>query len=202
MSRVEYSFASLPLDRAKARYRDPERFIGFCRECERWNRCWACPPLTVDPEAYLRPYRWATFVAAKIYFDDTERAVANSPETLRVIAWNALKMEKTRLFDALLRCEALVPNSAQLSSGGCHLCEVCARIDEKPCRHPEKLRYSLDAFGFDLTKISEDLLGIRLLWSNGQELPEYYTLVHALLSENEALREVRSTVSALFSPGS
>ena len=196
MSRIEHSFASLPLVQAIARYRDPERFIGYCRECERWNRCWACPLLTVEPEAYLRPYRWATFVAAKIIFGDDEHACATSPESLRSIAWGALKKEKARLFEALLHCESLVPNSVQLGSGGCHLCEVCARIDGAPCRHPEKLRYSLDAFGFDLTKIAQELLGIRLLWSNGRELPEYYTLVHALLSENEALAAVRASVRA------
>ena len=196
MSRIEHSFASLPLEQAIARYRDPERFIGYCRECERWNKCWACPPLTVEPEQYLRPYRWATFVAAKIIFDDDERARATSPDALRVIAWDALIKEKTRLFEALLRCESLVPNSVQLGSGGCHLCEVCARIDGAPCRHPEKLRYSLDAFGFDMTKIAQELLGIRLLWSNGRELPEYYTLVHALLSENEALAAIRDSVRA------
>ena len=196
MSRIEHSFASLPLEQAIARYRDPERFIGYCRECERWNKCWACPPLTVEPEAYLRPYHYVEFVAAKIFFDDDERARATSPEALRAIAWRALIKEKTQLFEALLRCESLVPNSVQLGSGGCHLCEVCARIDGAPCRHPVKLRYSLDAFGFDLTKIAQELLGIRLLWSNGRELPEYYTLVHALLSENEELAAVRDSVRA------
>lgn len=35
-------------------------------------------------------------------------------------------------------------------------------------------------FGFDLSAITVDLLGIKLLWCRGK-LPAYYTLIHALL---------------------
>ena len=195
MSRVEYSCAALPLANFCARYRDAERFIGFCRECERWNRCWCCPPLTVNADEYLLPYRYATVAAAQIFFDERERMLADSPEAVRQVAWTALKRVKARLFDALLVCEERLPGSMQLGSGGCHLCARCARADGKPCRQPQKLRYSLDSFGFDLTKISEEMLNIRLLWSDGTHLPEYYTLVHALLSAQPALDTVRQIIA-------
>lgn len=25
-------------------YREPEKFIGYCKQCDRYNSCWACPP--------------------------------------------------------------------------------------------------------------------------------------------------------------
>ncbi|MBQ8091546.1 MAG: hypothetical protein IJ233_12465 [Pyramidobacter sp.] len=196
MSRAEYSFAQLPLAEFIARFRDAPRFIGYCRECERWNRCWCCPPLTVEPAEYMRPYAFVTVAAAKIFFDDADRSRATTPELMRTVAWEALLREKTRLFDALLCCEKS-SGGVQLGSGGCHLCSRCARISGEPCRRPEKLRYSLDSFGFDLTRISEELLGIRLLWSDGTELPEYYTLVHALLNRRPALDAVKQTVRAV-----
>lgn len=80
----------------------------------------------------------------------------------------------------LLGAETRLKNAASLSSGGCRICPVCARVENKPCRHPEKMRHSLDAFGFDLTKITREFLGVELKWSNGG-LPEYHTLIHALL---------------------
>ncbi len=196
MSRAEYSFASMPLDECAARFRDAPRFAAFCRECERWNACWACPPLTVNPDEYLRPFRRVTFVAARIFFDDGERRSARAPETVRATTRRVMAERKSRLFDALLSCEAAVPGSLQLASGGCHLCAVCARSLGAPCRHPARLRYSLDSFGFDLTEICRELLGIRLLWSDGSSLPEYYTLVHALLGPRDAAAEARRFLGA------
>ena len=55
--------------------------------------------------------------------------------------------------------------------------EPCARIDGKPCRHPDKVRPSLEAFGFDISKTAKDLLGLEIKWSKGDLIPEYLTLV-------------------------
>ncbi|WP_155943541.1 hypothetical protein [Mitsuokella sp. oral taxon 131] len=44
---------------------------------------------------------------------------------------------------------------------------------------------SLDSFGFNLTAITEERLGIKLLWGKGR-LPAYYTLIHALLEKKPA----------------
>lgn len=43
------------------------------------------------------------------------------------------------------------------------------------------MRYSLDSFGFDLSAITHDLLGYDIQWCHDR-LPDYYTLVHALLT--------------------
>lgn len=131
MSRVLYSFAALPLDECLARFRDPRRFIAFCRTCERWNACWCCPPLTVDPEAYLRPYSFITFAAARIFFDDDEIAAANTPEAVRSVTRRALVEQKTRLFDKLLDCENTVRGSVQLASA----VVICAEPAPASARH-------------------------------------------------------------------
>lgn len=46
-----------------------------------------------------------------------------------------------------------------------------------PCRHPEKVRPSLEAFGFDISRTLSELFGIRLLWGKDGVIPEYLTLV-------------------------
>jgi predicted metal-binding protein len=62
--------------------------------------------------------------------------------------------------------------------GKCIYCsKTCARIEGKPCRHPDKVRPSLEAFGFDLMKTSEELLGIKMKWGHDGMMPEYLTLV-------------------------
>ena len=53
----------------------------------------------------------------------------------------------------------------------------CTRNCGTPCRHPEKVRPSLEAFGFDIAKTLSELFNIKLLWGKDGKLPEYLVLV-------------------------
>ena len=46
-----------------------------------------------------------------------------------------------------------------------------------PCRHPELVRPSLEAYGFDISRTTNELFGIELLWGKDGMLPKYLTLV-------------------------
>ena len=63
--------------------------------------------------------------------------------------------------------------------GSCPYCggAPCARIEGKPCKHPDKVRPSLEVFGFDMGRTAKELLGLEIKWSKGQLIPEYLTLV-------------------------
>ncbi|MBQ4231187.1 MAG: DUF2284 domain-containing protein, partial [Salinivirgaceae bacterium] len=63
--------------------------------------------------------------------------------------------------------------------GKCLYCgdKPCARIDGKPCRHPDKVRPSLEAYGFDIVRTASELLGVDIKWSDGKHVPDYLTLV-------------------------
>ena len=64
-------------------------------------------------------------------------------------------------------------------AGRCLYCpnESCARLEGRPCRHPELVRPSLEACGFDLCRTTEELMAIPLRWGEGDRMPEYLTLV-------------------------
>ena len=51
------------------------------------------------------------------------------------------------------------------------------RPEAKPCRHPELVRPSLEACGFDIAHTPSELFGIELKWGTDGSLPEYLTLV-------------------------
>ncbi|MDE7458334.1 MAG: DUF2284 domain-containing protein, partial [Muribaculaceae bacterium] len=57
----------------------------------------------------------------------------------------------------------------------------CTRKCGEPCRHPDKVRPSLEAFGFDIGRTLSELFNIKLLWGKNGVLPEYLVLVSALL---------------------
>lgn len=44
-----------------------------------------------------------------------------------------------------------------LIGGNCELCRVCTAVEDKPCRHPEKARTSLEAIGIDVVGLLEGL---------------------------------------------
>lgn len=57
----------------------------------------------------------------------------------------------------------------------------CTRREGLPCRHPDKVRPSLESMGFDIGKTAKELFGLELKWASYGMLPEYYVLVGAVM---------------------
>jgi predicted metal-binding protein len=86
------------------------------------------------------------------------------------------------LLPQLYEMEREVPGS-RCFTFRCVLCpEGCTRPQGRPCRHPDKLRHSLESVGFDIEAMTRDLLDIHLEWSHDGSLPKHITLVTALFS--------------------
>ena len=77
--------------------------------------------------------------------------------------------------------EAEAPGSLALFPGRCDWCAVCARMEGKPCRTPERMRYSIEALGGDCGGIMEHFFGQKLQWASGNRLPEQMILLGGLL---------------------
>ena len=80
-----------------------------------------------------------------------------------------------------LAFERVSPGAVTVAAGRCEQCEVCTRLQDLPCRRPERMRYSFSAFGFDLTALAKEQLGMDLLWA-GEGLPEYNVAIAAFLT--------------------
>ena len=109
--------------------------------------------------------------------------MTSNNETLSIVE----DYEKVRIMGV-----KIIPNNKQLPFGFVGTCPYCgsapcARISGKPCRHPEKVRPSLEAFGFDMSKTAKDLLGLEIKWSQGELIPEYLTLVCGVFYHKKSL---------------
>ena len=166
------------------KYQNQEKYIVYCRNCPNYNNRWSCPPLSFDVNEYLNKYNWIYLIAKKIDLSAELIKRTDTVQKIKQATYDILWPEKSDLAEKLLSLEAIYPSSISLSAGGCSLCQNCARTTNEPCRFPNKMRYSLDSFGFDLSAITRDLLGYEIKWCNDR-LPDYYTLVHALLTKNE-----------------
>lgn len=158
-----------------AQFRDERRFIGFCRECPNFGNSWGCPPFDFDTDNLLHQYKYAHIIATKIIPESKDISI----DKVQVL----IRSERINLERHLLALESRYDGRAFSFVGECLYCGdiPCARRSGLPCRHPDKVRPSLEAFGFDIGRTLGEFFGIELLWGKDGQLPHYIMLVSALL---------------------
>ena len=92
---------------------------------------------------------------------------------------------KEKITAELFEMENTHPGSVSLSAGSCSICGKgnCTRPSVKPCRYPDKMRYSIESIGGNVGKTVHDLLGIQLEWIEEGKVPSYFVLVCGLLEK-------------------
>jgi predicted metal-binding protein len=169
------------------RYRNVEKFIGYCKECGRYNACWACPPFDFNADEYLAPYGIAYIIGTKIVLDKETINKYQGFDECKDISYKIMKEARKSIDGNLLELEKQYPQSKAFFAGSCQICKEgeCMRATGKPCISPERVRPSLESLGFDVSKISTELLNIEMKWSKNGTLPEYFTFVSGFFSLNE-----------------
>lgn len=177
----------IPTSQYLQEYSQPEKFIEFCKQCHRYSKSWACPPFSYDPIPLINTYPYTYIIGTQVCFTkefrDQNQTVGKTKK-----AGSDVMFEVRALIDQeLLRLEKEFAGTRSYYAGSCHLCpeESCTRKDNQPCRFPNLIRPSLEAFGFDIGKTTSQLLGLELKWSTDGSLPEYYILVSGLMSLNK-----------------
>lgn len=155
-----------------------EEFLEYCRACPNYEKIWTCPSYDFDVMAYWKEYSRLTVYARKIYFD---------PQTTREESMRILREMKEDMSRELFELEEQVPGSRSLCAGSCTICGEggCTRTEGLACRHPEKMRYSLESLGANVGLTCRKLLGLQLEWMEEGKLPSYFILAAGLLQKNE-----------------
>ena len=163
-------------------YRDTARFTSYCAQCGQYGRRWSCPPYDFDVEKRVEQYETVVIIGTKITFEKTLQQVYPTAQERNQISNDAMRYAGKVMQRQHEKWEAQYPGSYSFISANCFLCgdTPCARLEGKMCRHPERMRHSLESCGFDIGKTATSLLGIDLKWARGNELPEYLMLVTAL----------------------
>lgn len=174
---------SLPAEEYIARFRNAEHFIKFCRECGNYGRSWGCPPFGYDVEERLREYSRLLLVATKITPLEPDLPISESRRLIRP--------ERIRLENRLRELERRYGGLSCSYVGSCLYCPEgsCTRPDGLPCRHPDLVRSSLEAYGFDIGRTLSELFKMELIWGKDGKMPEYLTLVCGLFHNAEGVIE-------------
>lgn len=152
-------------------YMDADRFLQYCMECPNYNRSWACPPFTHDTLGELKRYERVLLTATRIIPGEKGLPISDSRKLILP--------ERVRLEKLLREFEKKFGGRSFAFAGNCLYCPEgsCTRPDGKPCRHPELVRSSLEAYGFDIGLTLKNLFDMEILWSTDGKMPAYLTLV-------------------------
>lgn len=177
---LTYSATTIAVDDYIARFRDADRFEVCCRRCPNYGRSWGCPPFDFDVLQRITPYQSVTLLASRIVFSSSHLSFDDFNTLIRP--------ERLAIESRLLRLERAHNGLAALYIGSCLYCPegCCTRPHGEPCRHPHKVRPSLEAYGFDMGRTASQLLGIELQWSDDATVPPCVTLICALFHNSSA----------------
>ena len=148
-----------------------EEFRRICEGngCGNFGKCYMCPPdigdihtLMKQVRRYDRALLYQSIASLEDSFDFEGMMQAGHTHAM-------LSQRVEKALEPLLGAEHL-----HLSSGGCHLCQVCAKREKLPCRHPKQALGSLEGYGVDVYNTT---LATPLRYINGQNTVTYFGLV-------------------------
>ncbi|RBP68997.1 putative metal-binding protein [Alkalibaculum bacchi] len=61
-----------------------------------------------------------------------------------------------------------------MGAGPCTICKTCAITEEKPCRHPDKIQYSMEGSGIDVVRMS---INEKMTYNAGRGKIGYFSLI-------------------------
>lgn len=166
------------------KYYQKEFIKRACKEgCPNYGSKWSCPP-------FSKPYYKLTDgynKAALISFSTNMNSYVEIKNKYTAI--KAANVTLKNLVEKVARKIEMETSGYALLSGSCRLCRPCARKTNEKCKHPDKMRYSMEAAYLNVQAICEELLGFELLWYEKNILPQYTSTVSLVFFNNEFVNE-------------
>ena len=134
--------------------------------CGNYGKCWMCPPDAGDIDALMNESQ--SYQKALVY--QTVGTLEDSYDFESMMEAARLHNELSR---ALAKWFATLPfaKKLHLGAGGCHMCGVCAKRTNEPCRHPELAMPSLETYGINVSELAASS-GMKYI--NGQNTVTYF----------------------------
>jgi predicted metal-binding protein len=150
-----FSHAGL-MDADTIRLRTEVRDACATNKCGAYNTKWSCPPgcgTLEECEARLRKYKRGVLVQTTGFLEDS----MDYDTMAQTSKDHAAHMET--FSDEIKK---LYPGSMTMGAGACKRCEQCT-FPDKPCRFPDKMTSSMEAYGMVVSDVCQD-----------NKLPYYY----------------------------
>jgi len=152
-----------------------EGFREICRgnACGNYGNCYMCPPDVGDIHQLMAAVRACP--AAVLY--QTIHPLEDSYDYEGMVEAGKRHAAMSQALESKLR-ETPGRSYLHLTLGGCRLCDVCAKREGLPCRHPGNVLPSLESYGVNVYSTAQHA---GLAYINGADTVTYFGMV--LLSE-------------------
>lgn len=134
--------------------------------CGNYGKCWTCPPDAGDIDDLIAQARG--YQMAMIY-----QTVSSLEDSFDIEGMLEAGARHNRVAEEI--AQALRPQISgdllHLSAGGCRVCEVCAKREDLPCRHPDRALCSMETYGIAVSEVAA-LCGLKYI--NGQNTVTYF----------------------------
>ncbi len=167
-----------------------ECFLDMCKKgCVNYGQKFSCPPCS--PEFSRVCDKDGIYVVMFLM----NLSSINSTEYNKVRIANSIM--KSRL-DKIMRVLESSFKTKFLSTGSCRLCRTCQLKLKKSCKHPEKMRYSLESTGVDCDYLSTQLFDKPLLWFASGKAPEYTCVLTGLVCNKNEINNINLELENLL----
>lgn len=143
-------------------------FRELCKSnvCGKYGNCWMCPPDIGEIEPLMAKLREYAYVLVYQTVGELEDSYDMEGMGRAAGYHNAVTR---RLMEASI--DAPLTQKLHLSAGGCHLCAVCAKTENRPCRFPHRAIPPLEGYGIHVSRMAA-ASGMKYI--NGQNTVTYF----------------------------
>ena len=165
---------------------DKPLFCNMCKECRNYNKKYSCPIYAPD----FNKLSNKEGILVVIFLCKTANLKSSEYNKVRL----ANSIMKSRMEKIMRHLEEKF-NTKFLGTGACRLCKPCKLTLNQPCKHPDKLRFSLEAVGVDCNNLSTSLFNKPLLWYKDKKAPDYTCVLSGLICQNSEIQEIQKEIS-------
>ena len=172
-------------------YENKREIDQLCEACPTYGGKWSCPPHSPAFSVYdLEEYPYAALV---LFSCELDQFSYTKTEYIRIKAANTIL--KSRM-DRLMRGLEQAVGGVMISNGNCKLCNPCSKKKGEPCKKPERMRFSMEALGLNVGRITADVFGHELLWYKDKKIPRYLSAAACLLMKERPDETVLGEMAA------
>lgn len=162
------------------KYENKDDITKLCAACPTYGKKWSCPPHSPSLSDFdLSAYPHAVLV---LFWLDLDQFRNLKTEYIKIKAADSVL--KSRM-DRFMRNVEGSLGGIMLSNGTCKLCRPCSGSVGLPCKRPEKMRFSMEALGLDVSRIMTEVFDHPLLWYSKGQSPAYLSAATCLLMKDE-----------------
>lgn len=136
--------------------------------CGKFGKCWMCPPdIGSIDELMAQLKRYRSGLLYQTIYDIEDSFDIEGMGNAAVLHARVSQLVN----DAV---KPLLPGCLHLSCGGCNLCNRCAKLDDQPCRMPDKALPPMEGYGID---VYQTVKPTNLKYTNGQNTVTFFGIV-------------------------